>query len=767
MSAAERRLVRVRGVVQGVGFRPFVHGLATELDLAGTVENDGAGVLAEVEGDPAALAAFVAGLRDRAPVAAKVEAVEVIDAAPVGGRGFRIAAGVRAPGTRTAIPPDLATCADCLRELRDPGDRRHRHAFISCTACGPRFTILTGLPYDRARTTMAAFPLCAACRAEYEDPRDRRFHAETICCPDCGPALRLVHADGSAGPAGDGAVVAARDLLAAGGIVAVKGLGGFHLACDAAGGPALARLRAAKGREAKPFAVMAADLAAAGALGETSPAEAALLSSPQAPIVLLRRRADAPVHDLVAPGSPWLGVLLPYTPVHQLLLGRPGARALVMTSGNRADEPIAFEDGDAAARLAPLADALLTHDRPIAAPCDDSIARVHARGTLPLRRSRGFAPLPLPLPVAARAPILAVGGELKAAVAIAVGREAVLGQHLGDVGDPATLEALERSTEHLTALLDAAPLQVACDLHPGYRSSRWAQRHAGTRRVHRVQHHHAHAAAVLAEHGRGPDDEVAAIVFDGSGYGTDGAIWGGEVLAASCRGFRRIAHLSAVPLPGGDLAIRRPARMALAHLWAAGLPWDDDLPPVAALGADERAVIRHQLETGLNAPPTTSVGRLFDAVAALAGVCMVARYEGEAATLLEGLAAGIDAPPYPIELAQGDPVVIAAAPIIAGVALDLRAGAAADHIAARLHASVAAAAAAGACAARERRGLTTAALSGGVFQNVRLLDLTTERLQADGFTVLAHGLVPPNDGGLALGQAAIAAAAPEAHALPR
>lgn len=760
-----RQRVRVRGVVQGVGFRPFVHRTASGLGLLGWVTNDGEGVLAEVQGEQAQLAAFERALRSEAPPAAVVESVETTglplpDAEAED--GFRVVAGTREPGTRTHIGPDLATCADCLRELRDPGDRRHRHPFITCTACGPRFTIVTALPYDRERTTMAGFPLCAACRAEYEDPADRRFHAEPICCPACGPALSLRDPAGAVVAHGEQALQGARERLARGAIVAVKGVGGYHLACDAADGAAVARLREAKGREGKPLAVMVGDVDAARALGEVSPAEASLLASRQAPIVLLRRRCGAPVADLVHAGSPWIGVLLAYTPLHHLLL-EPGAPpVLVMTSGNRAEEPIAFEDGDALARLGPIADALLTHDRPIAGPCDDSVVRVSEERSLLLRRSRGWAPLPVPLPFDVREPLLAVGGELKAALALAEGREAFVGQHLGDVGDPVTIDALAAGARRLASLLDVEPRALACDMHPGYHSTRWARRFAAGRPLHHVQHHHAHAAAVLAEHRRDPAEEVIAVAFDGSGYGPDETVWGGEILVASCRAARRIAHLAPVPLPGGELAVRRPARMALAHLWAAGLPWDEDLAPVAALGERERAVVLHQLERGLNSPLTTSAGRLFDAIASLAGVCQENCFEGEAAMLLEGLAGDFHeaAHPYPVMLdAAAETAVVASGPVISGAVGDLRTGATPQQVAARLHATLALVALDAARLARERLGLTSVALSGGVFQNVLLLEMTSHALREDGFEVLAHRLVPPNDGGLALGQVAVAAGA--------
>ena len=758
MTVAERRRIRVRGVVQGVGFRPFVQTTATRLGLSGQVANDAAGVLAEAEGDPAALDALVAALRAAPPPAARVAGVEVTGLVPTGELGFRVVRGAPVAGeARTPIPPDLATCADCLRELRDPGDRRFGHPFVSCTACGPRFTILTAMPYDRAHTTMAGFPLCDRCRAEYEDPADRRFHAEAICCPDCGPVLALER-PGVPALAGDDALSAARELLAAGAIVAVTGLGGAQLACDAADAGAVARLRERKGREAKPLAVLVRDLDAARALADVDDAAAAALAAPQAPIVLVPRRPGAPLAAGVCGASPWVGLLLPSTPLHHLLLDAPAPGALVLTSANPSGAPIAYRPQDIAALAGTLADALLTHDRPIAGPCDDSVLRARPSGPVLLRRARGYAPLPVALPVPAPEPVLAVGGELKAAPALAVGGEAHLGQHLGDAGDPATVEALGEAAARLETLLAAPAARLVCDRHPAYRSSAWARARAGARPVLAVQHHHAHAASILAEHGLAGDARVLALTFDGSGFGDDGAVWGGEGLLASLHGFERVAHLALVPLPGGEAAVRSPARMALAHLHAAGIAWTPDLPPVAALDDRERGVVLHQLRTGLNAPPTTSMGRLFDAVASLAGLCQRSRFEGEAAMLLEGAASAAAAEPYRLELRGSGPIVLGPGPLLAAVVADVRAGVGSGTIAARFHAAIAQAVADVADAVRDAHGVDTVALTGGVFANVVLLDLTEAELGRRGLRVLTHRLVPPGDGGLALGQAAIAAA---------
>lgn len=766
---AVRRLVRVTGVVQGVGFRPFVYGLAAELSLTGLVLNDSRGVLADVQGAAPDVEAFCRRVRADAPPLADVTAVTWTSADPEPRDGFTIAGSV-AGGGRTLVPADVATCDDCLRELADPADRRHRHPFVTCTACGPRFTIVTGLPYDRPATTMAGFPMCARCAGEYTDPLDRRFHAQPIACHDCGPVLELVEPgrDPAAGPPPrrEAALARARALLAAGRIVAVKGIGGYHLACDATDPAAVARLRERKRRGDKPFAVLVRDVDAARAVCHVDAAEAALLAAPRRPIVLLRRRPGAgPVADAVAPGNPDLGVLLPPSGLHHLLLGLPGDPAgppvLVLTSGNLAGEPIAVDDAEALDRLGGIADAFLRHDRPIHVPCDDSVSRVVDGEELPLRRSRGYAPLPVPLPFAVE-PTLAVGGDLKNTFCVADGGLAWLSAHVGDMDDLATLTAFERAAEHLGALTGVTPSGLVADRHPAYRSGRWARDTAAARGLPlaRVQHHHAHVAAVMAEHGLGADARVVGVAFDGTGYGDDGTVWGGEVLVAGYDGFERAAHLSAVPLPGGDSAVQRPYRMALAHLAAAGVGWDDDLPCVAACPPDERAVLAHQVRTGLACVPTSSAGRLFDAVASLTGLRHEVTFEAQAATALE--AAAVRAPAddpvaYPLPLRAGAPAVLDCGPLVRAVVADVRAGVPADVVAARFHRGLAAGVVAAARAVAAASGLSTVALSGGVFCNAVLLPLTTRGLTEAGFTVLRHRRVPPNDGGLALGQAAVGA----------
>ncbi|MGW7329631.1 carbamoyltransferase HypF [Streptomyces sp. NPDC054840] len=770
MEAVQRRRITVRGVVQGVGFRPYVYTRATGLGLAGHVTNTPDGVVAEVEGAPAAVVRFCERLAADAPPLAVVDAVDHWEVPVAGGTGFTIIASRTGGPARTLVSPDVATCADCLTELADPADRRHRHPFITCTHCGPRFTIVTGLPYDRAHTTMAPFPMCTDCAREYEDPADRRFHAQPVACPACGPRLRLLTGRPPRESTAADPVAEARRLLAAGAILAVKGLGGYHLACDATRPGAVAELRRRKARGDKPFALMARDLADAERFAHIGPEERALLTGGVRPIVLLRRRAGTDGPDRVAPGCPDLGVMLPYTPVHHLLLGLPGdppgPRLLVMTSGNLAGEPIVTDDDEAQDRLASLADGWLTHDRPIHVPCDDSVVRVCDGETLTVRRSRGYAPLPLTLPVSVPAS-LAAGGDLKNTFCLGEGRQAWLSAHIGDMDDLATQYALEGAERQLESITGVAPVLLSADRHPGYRSTRWAERAAGARPLVRVQHHHAHIASLMAEHGLDGGRPVIGVAFDGTGYGGDGAVWGGEVLLADYAGFTRFAHLAYVPLPGGDAAVHRPYRMALSHLRAAGIDRSPDLPCVEACPPEEMRLLERQLERGLNCVPTSSMGRLFDTVSSLTGICHLAGYEAQAAIELEGAALGAseaDAGPcYAFGLRaasapDGGPVTADPAPVLAAVVADVRAGTAPALIAARFHVSVAALVATLCARARERHGLDTVALTGGVFANTLLSSQCARRLRTAGFTVLRHGRVPPNDGGLSLGQLMVAAA---------
>ncbi|GGV40045.1 carbamoyltransferase [Kitasatospora herbaricolor] len=771
LAAPERRRVAVRGVVQGVGFRPFVHKLATELGLHGQVTNTGEGVTAEVEGRPDLVADFCRRLASDAPVLAAVESVSHQELPVTGDRGFSILASGPGGPRRTLIPPDVATCADCLAELADPADRRYRHPFITCTNCGPRFTIVTALPYDRANTTMAGFPMCPECAREYGDPADRRFHAQPVACHACGPVLTLT-VPGEPRATGADVIARARRLLAAGAILAVKGIGGYHLACDAGDPRAVALLRRRKARGDKPFALMARALAEIEPYVRLGPAERDLLTGTARPIVLLRRRPGGPrLAEEIAPGSPDLGVMLPYTPLHHLLLGLPGdppgPGLLVLTSGNLAGEPIVTDDAEALVRLAPLADAWLAHDRPIHVPCDDSVVRICDGEQLPVRRSRGYAPLPVTLPLPVRA-ALAVGGDLKNTFCLGEGRRAWLSAHVGDMDDLATQQAFGRAVDQLGGITGVTPGLLAADRHPGYRSAGWARRNAAGRPLVQVQHHHAHIAAAMAEHGLDGTRPVIGVAFDGTGYGDDGAVWGGEILLADYDGFRRFAHLRYAPLPGGDATVARPYRMALAQLYAAGIPWTPDLPCVAACPPEERRVLARQLERNLNCVPTSSMGRLFDAAAALAGVCQLAGYEAQAAIELEAAAVAHqedDGPDYAFALGPAGGVtgpddlrlVADPGPVLAAMAADLRAGAAPGLLAARFHRAVAALVRRVCAQAREQHGLETVALTGGVFANLLLSTVCARELREDGFTVLRHRLVPPNDGGLALGQLMVAA----------
>ncbi|MDQ6615165.1 MAG: carbamoyltransferase HypF [Actinomycetota bacterium] len=754
--------IRVRGVVQGVGYRPFVHRVATESSLAGHVGNDTDGVFVEVEGPRAVVEAFEARLRRDAPPLARVDAVESEPLAPLGEAGFRIAPSRADSAVRTFVAPDAALCADCLRELFDPADRRHRYPFITCTNCGPRFTITKRLPYDRPNTTMAGFSLCDACAVQYHDPLDRRFHAQPLACAACGPRLWLEFPEGRVDGT-DAALAAAQGALAQGQIVAVKGLGGFHIACDAGDDDAVARLRARKGRADKPFAVMARDLAVARRLAHVDTDETRLLLSPQRPIVLLnvRPHPGSGLSPLVAPDNPMIGIMLPYTPLHHLLFqpvpgsDQPAPEVLVMTSGNITDEPICYDDDDARQRLGRLADRWLIHDRPIHVPCDDSVIRMVDGEELPVRRSRGYAPLPVRLPLEV-ASVLAVGGELKNTFCLASGHDAWMSQHIGDMGSPETLAAFERSTAQFRDIYQVTPELLAADLHPGYHTRNWAEDHAlGPLAL--VQHHHAHVAAVMAEHGVARADQVLGFAFDGTGYGADGAIWGGEVLLARYDRFTRVAHLGYVPLPGGDATIKRPYRAALAQLWAAGIEWADDLAPVQATDVTELRALRRQLERDVQCVPTSSMGRLFDAVSSLLGVRHRVSYEAQAAIELETQAEAHLATARRYCFARaGD--VIDPGSILSAIVDDLRAGVPSGPIAAGFHVAVAQLVGELASEIAGPIGLSRTALTGGVFQNVLLLRLARAELQRRGFEVLTHRIVPPNDGGLALGQVVVAGA---------
>jgi len=759
-----RRRVRVEGIVQGVGFRPHVYGLARRLGLAGFVGNDGQGVFIEVEGDDGAVAEFLRVLEAEPPPLAVVERVTAAAVPAVGEERFTIVESRTGGERQAAVSPDTATCAACLAELWDETDRRHRYPFTNCTNCGPRFTIVRGVPYDRPLTTMAPFEMCRRCAVEYHDPADRRFHAQPVCCPDCGPRLLLADPDRRplSGP-GDEALASAVARLRNGEIVAVKGLGGYHLAVRADDEPAVARLRARKHREEKPFAVMVGDVEAASGLGDVGPAEAAMLSGPRRPIVLVPKREGLPLAPSVAPGNRSLGLMLPYTPLHHLLardLGIP----FVLTSGNLTDEPIASADDDAFERLAAIADCFLVHDRAIHIRTDDSVVRAFRGGILPLRRSRGFAPEPVLLPWEFVRPVLATGAELKSTFCLAKDRRAFVSHHIGDLENYETYASFRDGIEHFGRLFDIVPEVVAHDLHPEYLSTKHAHDLAGLDgdrvELTGVQHHHAHIASCLADNGEaGP---VIGVAFDGLGYGTDGTIWGGEVLVADLAGFERVAHLAPVAMPGGAAAIREPWRMAAAYLDAA---FDGDVPAGLALAArheDRWATVVRVARAGVSAPLTSSAGRLFDAVAAVLGVRDVVSYEGQAAIELEQLADPAEADGYPIEVEQAtggaSGLLIRGTELIRAVVADAAAGTPGPVVASRFHNGLAQVVVEVCRRVRAERGLGAVALSGGVFQNLLLLERTVAGLEAAGFAVLLHGRVPPNDGGISLGQAAVAGA---------
>jgi hydrogenase maturation protein HypF len=732
---------RVEGVVQGVGFRPYVYRLAREEGLAGYVLNDERGVLLDVEGAAAAVERFVARLPAEAPPLASIESVAWASLPPTGERGFRILESAHGGEPDAPVAADAATCAACLGELFDPGDRRYRYPFVNCTNCGPRFTIVRGVPYDRPLTTMAGFAMCPTCQEEYDDPADRRFHAQPNACPDCGPTLRLREATG------DDALRLAAAALLEGEIVAVKGLGGYHLACRADDEDAVARLRARKHREDRPFALMARDVAAAGTLVELGEAEAALLAGHERPIVLAPRRADAPVAAAVAPRSGELGVMLPYSPLHHLLADDT-ATTLVMTSGNVSDEPIAYHDDDARERLAGIADHVLLHDRPIHTRTDDSVVRAVGGRPLMLRRSRGHVPAALALPLAAPG-LLACGAELKSTFCVAKGARAWVGHHIGDLRNEETLRSFTEGVAHFEELFAVSPEVVAHDLHPDYLSTTYALAREGVEHV-AVQHHHAHLAAVLAEHGeRGP---AVGAIYDGTGYGTDGTVWGGELLVGDLEGFVRAGALWPVRLPGGDRAVRQPWRMACAWLVAAL-----DSEPAVLPGIEPRTwhAVAELARTGLAAPPTTSMGRLFDAVAALCGVRAEVTYEGQAAVELEAIADRSERGAYPLDVAAG---VLDARPTVLAVADDVAAGVEPAVVGARFHRAVACATAEACAEIALERGLDTVVLSGGVWQNRLLLELTLALLRDDGLRALVPERLPPNDGAISFGQAAVAAA---------
>ncbi|MGQ0764658.1 MAG: carbamoyltransferase HypF [Gemmatimonadota bacterium] len=758
----ERRVITFEGIVQGVGLRPYAFGLARALELAGVIRNDASGLTLDLEGPPRALDDLTERLIATPPPLAKIDRVAASRRVPVRYASLTIAPSVGSAEGPSAIQltPDAATCERCRAELLDPDDRRYRHPFISCTDCGPRLTITTAAPWDRERTTMARFPMCESCRVEYIDPASRRYHAQTIACWDCGPTLHWLAVPSGSNKtlAGDAAMMSAVAAIASGGLVAVKGLGGYHLACDASSTAAVRRLRAAKRRADKPFALMVADVATAGRIADVGAVERELLGSASRPIVLsgrTRHPAYGVDWDGVAPGTREVGLMLPYTPVHHLLLHELG-RPVVMTSGNLSDEPIVADDNEAELRLGPIVDGLLINDRPIATRCDDSVIRVRGSRTLPIRRSRGFAPRSIAVATSTRDTILAVGGHLKNTFCLLNGNRAFVSHHVGDLEDYSAQRALSGSIAHYMSVLRLRPVAIAHDDHPGYASTQLARAFDGLPLV-SVQHHHAHAASCLADNGI--DKPVIAVVLDGAGLGSDGAIWGGEFLVVSESGFTRRGHLMYTPLPGGDRAAREPWRMAASHLVRASVSTEDigKLPCLAANREKWPALIE-MMRTGVNSPETSSMGRLFDALASIAGLRHVARHEGQAASELEQCADAAERGAYPVSVHdEAGMWIVDTRPLIGDVVSDVLAGRACGTVSMRFHNWVAEAVLTMVERISDETGLRLIALTGGVFQNALLEALTSEKLAARGFGILRHRTVPCNDGGLALGQAVVAA----------
>jgi len=740
-------IVRVRGIVQGVGFRPYIYRLAREHRLEGSVSNTPEGVIIRIRGEAASLTAFVEDLPRRRPPLARITELTVESAAVAGTAGFRIEESEEGRNATTLIPPDVTVCRACLSELFDPKDRRFRYPFINCTDCGPRYTLIRGLPYDRSLTTMAPFPLCSECRREYQDPEDRRFHAEPNACPRCGPRCRLLDGEGEELPVDDPILETVR-LLEEGRIVAVKGLGGFHLMVDATSEPAVVRLRERKHREEKPLALLAASLARVHEFCRVRPDEEALLESPERPIVLLKRAENSRIAHSVAPGQSSYGVMLPYTPLQALILDS-SLYAVVATSGNRSEEPIVLDDEEAVERLGDIADFFLVHDRGIHRRADDSVARVAAGRTRLLRRARGYAPRPILLRDETPS-ILAVGGQLKNTICLTRGREAFLSPHGGDLDNLRAFEGFRESISHLSKTLEIDPVAVVHDRNPEYLSTRWALEESGLPAI-GVQHHHAHVASVLAEHGL--DETVVGIAIDGTGFGGDGTVWGGEILVASLRAFERRWHLPQVVLPGGDRAAREPWRMAVAwlhRLYGRGL-FDLEIPFLDAVPRDRVRRLVSAIESGFGWPLTSSCGRLFDAVAALVGLRLETSFEGQAAMELEALAEEAED-----SLALESPRAVD--DVVRDVVVGIQRGRALPSIAAGFHRGLADALSGAAASIAKESGLSRVALGGGSFQNRILLSRVASRLEAQGFDVLAPIEVPANDGGLALGQAAMASA---------
>ncbi len=744
----------VQGQIQGVGFRPFVCRLAQQCSLGGYVANTSHGAEIEVEGDSASISTFENRLRNELPPLADIFALDTQPRKVLGSDGFRIETSRTDSDQDVQITPDVSICQDCLGELGNCGDRRYRFPFINCANCGPRYSIVKRIPYDRPNTTMRVFDMCPACQREYVEPADRRFHAQPTCCPACGPRVRLV--DPGWRPIGGEPIAETAALLRSGRIVAIKGIGGFHLACRADSQDIVLRLRERKRRESKPLAVMVPDLDAARRCGRVDSFNEALLISPARPIVLVPERQSSPLAPAVSRGSPWVGLMLPYAPLHYLLFAE-GLPPLVMTSGNRSDEPLTASKSEAMESLGGIADAYLTHNRDIERRIDDSVVYAYRNTRVPVRRARGYVPRPLHLPFCAGQPILAVGGELKSTVCFLQGSEAVLSEHLGDLQSAISYRHFLDTVRRFAELLRCNPQVIAHDMHPAYQSTIYAQQRGRT--LIGVQHHHAHVTSCMADAGvSGP---VIGIVCDGAGYGTDGGIWGCEILLANYEGFERLGHLRYFALPGADAAARQPWRSALSLLRDTfGPAWRDALPDaLTAIGSDELGAVEEMLTAKVNSPPASSLGRLFDGVAAMLGACLYNRHEAEAAALLEKIAGSDRADPYPYSIDQRNGVsVLDPRPMIQAITRDIDAGVLPRIVSARFHQTVAAMLADLAIREAKSRSIDQIVLSGGCFSNRRLLDLTARRIEQGNLTPVWHQNVPPGDGGLSLGQAAVAAA---------
>ncbi len=786
--------VRVTGTVQGVGFRPFVWRRATAVGLTGWVSNDSSGVTIEVQGSAAQVKQFWDSFERSAPPLARIDALSRSEIAVVPETDFCVVESSSQPEHSTPVSPDISICSDCLREMSDHSNRRYAYPFINCTNCGPRYTIVTDIPYDRESTTMNSFVMCRACQSEYDDPGNRRFHAQPNACPRCGPAIwfsddlsrpDLFECRPTPCPSVEATIQAFRKAIGDGLIVAVKGIGGFHLACDATSVDAVKRLRERKGRTDKPFAIMVCDAELAKQFAHVGAQEQAILESRERPIVLLSKRNHPPQefasgevaapHDpvasphnispghlvapchLVAPGNDFIGVMLPYSPLHQLLSEKT---PLVMTSGNLSDEPIVRTNAEAGQRISTLADCFLLHDRDINVVCDDSVVRCVDDQFLPIRRSRGYAPMPIALHNSGPS-VLAVGGEIKSTFCVTKANYAYMSQHIGDMGNMETLDAMKRSVKHLLRLFRIEPAAICSDLHPDYLSSRWAEGLADSLGVPliRVQHHFAHVASLIAEHAWPTGDRIIGCCLDGTGYGLDEAIWGGEFIVADGIRFERIAKLGYMSLPGGDASIKRPHRTALAYLWSNGLPWDESIPSVAATNSAERKLLRSQLEHGVNCIASSSMGRLFDAVASIVGIRHLVNYEAQAAMEMEALAADVidDVDPqaysFGIDHHAAAESTIEMSSLLRQICNDVRLAKPPSVIAAQFHHAVARMIDDTCQFIRSETGIQTVGLTGGVFQNVLLSKLARKCLRESGFQVLTHRVVPPNDGGIALGQA--------------